>query len=158
MADKTKTIVLGMGNPILSDDSVGIRVVRELESKLDPAEYTIVEASLGGLRMMETIAGYDRAIIVDAIQTVDGKPGTIYKLTEADFNRTRYATNPHDVNFATAIEFGSKAGLEMPKDYSIFAIEVEEILTFCEECTPAVEAAIPVAVDMVLEELKINPS
>ena len=158
MTDVKKTIVLGMGNPILSDDSVGIRVVRELEGKLDPAEYTIVEASLGGLRMMETIAGYDRAIIIDAIQTKDGVPGAIYKLTEADFNRTRYATNPHDVNFATAIEFGNKAGLEMPKEYSIFAIEVEEILTFCEECTPAVEAAIPVAVDMVLKELKINSS
>ena len=46
----------------------------------------------------------------------------------------------------------------MPKDYAIFAIEVEEILTFCEECTPAVEAAIPIAVDMVLKELKENPS
>ena len=156
MVDVKKTIVLGMGNPILTDDSVGIRVVRELEDKLNPAEYTIVEASLGGLRLMETIAGYDRAIIVDAIQTKDGVPGTIYKLTEADFNRTRYATNPHDVNFATAIEFGAKAGLKMPADYTIFAIEVEEILTFCEKCTPAVEAAIPIATNMVLEELGIK--
>jgi hydrogenase maturation protease len=153
MADIKKTIVLGMGNPILSDDSVGIRVVRELEGKLDPAKYTIVEASLGGLRLMEAIAGYDSAVIVDAIQTVDGVPGTIYRLTEADFNQTRYATNPHDVNFATAIELGSKVGLKMPQDYSIFAIEVEEILTFSEQCTPAVEAAIPQAVEMVLEEL-----
>ncbi len=156
MADKTKTIVLGMGNPILSDDSVGIRVVRELEGKLDPDEYTIVEASLGGLRLMEAIAGYDSAVIVDAIQTVDGVPGTIYRLSETDFNRTRYATNPHDVNFATAIEFGNKVGLKMPKDYSIFAIEVDEILTFSEKCTPAVEAAIPRAVDMVLSELTHN--
>ena len=158
MADVKKTIVLGMGNPILSDDSVGIRVVRELEGKLDPGKYTIVEASLGGLRLMETIAGYDSAVIVDAIQTVDGVPGTIYRLTEADFNRTRYATNPHDVNFATAIDLGNKVGLKMPDDYAIFAIEVEEILTFSEQCTPAVEAAIPQAVEMVLEELNHKPS
>ena len=70
-----KTLVLGLGNPILSDDGVGLRVARELENRLDQQEVTVVETSMAGLDLLDLLAGYDRAIIVDAIQTVGGKVG-----------------------------------------------------------------------------------
>ena len=149
-----KTLVLGMGNPILSDDSVGIRVIQELEGKLNSNNIKLVEASVGGLNMLDLLAGFDKAIIIDAIQTVEGKVGQIHHLTPEFFNSTRYATSPHDVNFATALELGRRLGLAMPKQIIILAIEVKEVTTFGETCSPEVEAAIPVAVSKVLQELQ----
>jgi hydrogenase maturation protease len=65
-----KTLVLGLGNPILTDDKVGIHVVRAAAGHCSPANgVTFAEASVGGLRLLDLLAGYDRAVMVDAIQT-----------------------------------------------------------------------------------------
>ncbi|MCX6012845.1 MAG: hydrogenase maturation protease [Chloroflexi bacterium] len=152
-----KTLVLGMGNPILSDDSVGIRVVNDLKSKFNESEVKDIileEASAGGLRLLDKLIGFDKAIIIDAIQTKNGKVGQVYRLSPEDFNITRYATSPHDVNFVTAIDLGKHLNLKMPGEIVFFAIEVLDVTNFSEKCTPEVEDCIPQAVNMVLEELK----
>lgn len=153
-----KTVVLGMGNPILSDDSVGIRVARALEDRVDTTRVTIIESSVGGLELLEMLVGFDKAILIDSIQTVDGKVGHIYQLTSEAFNNTRYATSAHDVNFATAIELGYKLNLAVPKQITIFAIEVRDVTTFSESCCPEVEACIPIAVEKVLHALQQQDS
>jgi hydrogenase maturation protease len=149
-----KTLVLGLGNPILSDDGVGPAIARELESKLDPQVATVAEASLGGLNLLDLLVGYDRVIIIDAIKTADGRAGQIYRLDPAALTTTRYTASPHDVNLVTALELGKKLGLAMPQKIDIFAIEVSDTERFSEECTPAVAAAIPACVEMILRELK----
>lgn len=149
-----KTLVLGLGNPILSDDGVGFQVARELKTKLDQQEVTVEETSLAGLGLLDLLADYDRAIIVDAIQTVGGKAGQIYRLDLEAFNATLHAASPHDVNFATALELGTQLGLTLPRQIEIFAIEVADASTFSEQCTPDVRQAIPVCVEMIIQELK----
>ncbi len=149
-----KTLVLGLGNPILTDDGVGPQVARELEGRLDHQEVTVMESSLAGLNMLDLLAGYDRAIIIDAIQTRQGKVGQIYRLEPEAFDVTRHTASPHDVNFATALELGKRLGLALPRQIDIFAIEVADTSTFSEECTPEVRQAIPVCVKMIIQELK----
>jgi len=148
-----KTLILGLGNPILSDDSVGLRVARALEDRLNQPEITVMEASVAGLNLLDWLAGYDRAIIIDGVQTAGGKAGQIYRLEPEAFNATRHASTTHDVNFATALELGKRLGLALPQQLIIFAIEVENVSSFSEECTPEVERAIPLCVEMVIEEL-----
>src|ERR1044072_2640099 len=68
-ADKVRTVVVGLGNPILSDDSVGIKVAEQVKRHLSAESgIDVLEAYAGGLRLMEAIAGYDSAIIVDAMK------------------------------------------------------------------------------------------
>jgi len=148
-----KTIILGLGNPILSDDGVGIRVARALEGRLNQPNVNVMETSVAGLDFLELLVGYDRAIIIDAIQTNEGKVGQVYRLEPGAFDTTRHASTPHDVNFATALELGKRLGLALPQQIIIFAIEVENVTTFSEECTPKVREAIPVCVEMVIQEL-----
>ena len=148
-----KTLILGLGNPILSDDGVGLRVAEELKGRLDQPEVTVEETSMAGLSLLDMLLGYDRAIIIDAIQTVGGQVGQVYLLTPEVFDATRHATSPHGVGFATAIELGSRLGLALPQQIVIFAIEVADVSTFSEECTPEVRRAIPVCVNMILQEL-----
>jgi hydrogenase maturation protease len=59
------------------------------------------------------------------------------------------------MNLSTALEFGRQAGMHLPPNEAIrlVGVEAEDILTFSEQCTPAVEAAVPRAVEAVLEAL-----
>lgn len=148
-----KTLILGLGNPILSDDGVGLRVASVLKDRLNKPEITFVDASVGGLNLLELLIGYDRAIIIDAIQTKEGKVGQVYRLETEAFDTTRHASTPHDVNFATALELGKKLGLSLPQQIIVYAIEVADVTTFNEKCTPEVEQAISTCVKMIIKEL-----
>ena len=65
-----KTLIIGLGNPLVTDDSVGLRVVEELRPLLaDRPDVEVSEDYWGGLRLMERMIGFDRAIVIDAIQT-----------------------------------------------------------------------------------------
>lgn len=149
-----KTLILGLGNPLVTDDSVGLRVAADLKVRLaGRPDVDVEEDYWGGLRLMERLVGYDRAIVVDAIQT-GAPPGTIHRLTP-EAVPTQRSASAHDVNLPTALEFGRRAGVALPENQNILlvGVEVEDILNFGETCTPAVHEAIPAAVEAVLEAL-----
>lgn len=148
-----KTLVLGLGNSILCDDAAGIRVAQALESRLNQPEVTVGEACAAGLDILDLLTGYDRAIIIDAVQTAKGKPGQIYRLEPEAFDSIKQLNSPHDLNFVTALKLGSKLGLTLPQKIIIFGVEAKDVTTFSEECTPMVESAIPLVADMVVAEL-----
>ena len=148
-----KTLILGLGNPILSDDGVGIRVAQELKGRLNRPEITVEETSLAGLGVLDLLTGYDRVVLIDAIQTVGGQPGQIYRFGPEALSLTSHTASPHDTNFITALELGHKLGMALPRQIVIFAIEAADVTTFSEECTSEVRQAIPVCVEMILQEL-----
>ena len=154
------TLVVGLGNTILTDDGVGIYVVREVAARCHMDNVAFAEASVGGLRLLDTIAGYDRLILVDAIWTRDGKPGDVYRLYPTDLRASLHSGSTHDLSLPGALALGRGAGLTLPEDEDIVivAIEIEDVLTFGETCTTTVAGAIPRAVDMVLAELGAGDS
>ena len=153
-----KTLILGIGNTVLSDDGVGCRVAQRLQKKLwGRSDINVKETSLSGLSLLEEITGYERLIIIDAIQTRGGKPGTIYKLSPGDFKTGRMAII-HDLGLVSTLELGRKLDMDMPREVVIFAIEAKDMATFSEECTPEVMKAIPKAVEMVLKEVSGDAS
>ncbi|MCE5267953.1 MAG: hydrogenase maturation protease, partial [Planctomycetaceae bacterium] len=100
-----RTLVIGLGNPLVSDDSVGLRVVEHLKARLaGRPDVEVSEDYWGGLRLMERMIGYDGAIVVDAIQT-GALAGTIHLLAVDDMPTQRSAS-AHDVNLGTALQFG----------------------------------------------------
>ena len=148
-----KGLVLGIGNPILSDDGVGIRVAREVGKNLDDPQIAVSETSAAGLSLLDSMLGYDKVIIVDAIQTKEGKAGRIYRMRPEDFSSAKRLASPHQMNLVTALELGNMLSLAMPREIIVFAVEAKDIATFSEKCTPDVEKAIPEAAKMVLENL-----
>ncbi|OGN97717.1 MAG: hypothetical protein A2Z77_04980 [Chloroflexi bacterium RBG_13_51_36] len=148
-----KTLVLGLGNSILSDDGVGIRAAHEVANQLSNPQVTVVETSAAGLSLLDSIVGYDKVIIIDAIQTEKGEAGQIYRMGTADFSCTKHFSSPHQINLVTALELGKMLNLAMPQEIVVFAVEAEDITSFSEKCTLEVEKAIPIVVKMVLEEL-----
>lgn len=160
---KAKTLVVGLGNPILTDDGVGVKVAYEVERALALVKcehVTVTEASAGGLRLMELMIGYDRVILIDAFTGRDGaEPGTIYRMTLDDLRTispTQHSACAHDTTLVTALDFGMRMGLPLPEEISIHAVEVENVIDFSEEPTPAVAAAIPKVTAAVLDELDLT--
>ncbi len=156
-----KTLVVGLGNPILTDDGVGVKVAYAVEDALGPnipKNITVTEASVGGLRLMELMIGYDRVILIDAIMTQNGHDyGFIHQMTLDDLRQitpTEHSASAHDTSLVTALAAGERLGLHMPKEFEIIAIEVENVMDFSDEPTLAVAASIPKVTAMVLESLR----
>jgi hydrogenase maturation protease len=146
-----KTLLLGLGNSILRDDAVGLRVVRELGERLGQDDVDVMEASFANIELMEAITSYDRLIVVDSIKTEGGRPGDLYQIEVDDLRPTLHLGCPHDINLATALELGKRLGMAIPKEVRIYGIEVEDTQTFSECCTPCVEEAIPRIVQEIAE-------
>jgi hydrogenase maturation protease len=140
-----RTLLLGMGNPILTDDAVGVRLVQAIRGPLAGIEglTVIEECSIGGLSILDYIQGYDRMVVVDSVKTGAAPPGHWYRFDGRSLRETMNLNNVHDTNFATALELGRRLGMKIPADEAIhiFAVEIEENTTFSEQLTPRVEAA-----------------
>jgi hydrogenase maturation protease len=148
-----KVLVLGVGNPILSDDGVGIHVARELMRRKLPG-IDVEELAASGLELLDVVRGYDKVIIVDAIQTTKGKPGELHILEEKDFEKSIHGSSPHGINIATALALGRKlVPKEMPKEVVFFAIEAEDLVNVAERLTPKVAKALPGIVERIEKEL-----
>jgi hydrogenase maturation protease len=151
-----KTLILGLGNPLLGDDAIGLLVVDCLRQRLQGRDdVDVQEDEAGGLRLMERLTGYERAIIVDAIVS-GGTPGTIRRMDSGELPTQRTAI-AHGIDLPRALELGQALGLAMPRQVRVVAIEAASVLEFRNDMTPAVAAALEPAVATVLEELGATP-
>jgi len=149
-----KTLIMGMGNAIITDDGIGIKVAERLREELKGYQnITVTGTSLSGLSLLDLVAGYERVIVVDSVQTQGGRPGAIYRMIPSDLDIARNSTTLHDVGLLTALELGQKLDMDVPREVIIFSIEAEDMVTFSERCTPEVEKAIPVVAGLILEEV-----
>lgn len=149
----TRILVVGLGNPILGDDGIGWHVAEAVRSQTPQVEVDCL--ALGGLSLMERLIDYEYVIIVDAIQTRNGRIGDVYTFPlEALPNLSAgHTTAAHDTSLQTALTLGRAMGAVLPDDVMVVAIEAERVYDFSEELTPAVAQAIPVATQAVLDLL-----
>jgi len=148
-----KTLLLGLGNPILTDDAVGIRLATDVAARLGgrPGVDALPDCPVGGLALLDLLPGYDRVVVLDSIRTAGGVPGDWHRFTAESLRETIHLSNIHDANFATALELGRRMGRPLPSDREIhiLAVEVEENATFSEALSPRLAAAYP----RILEEI-----
>jgi hydrogenase maturation protease len=153
-----KTLVIGLGNPILGDDGVGWKVIEAINNHQSLLSNNVETdcLSVGGLSLMERLLGYEYAILVDAVQTQQNPIGTVrhFRLEELSPGINNHTASAHDTNLLSALQLGNSLGAALPKNISIVGIEAEKVYDFTEELTPPVAAAIPRAVQLVLELLE----
>jgi len=151
-----KTLVIGLGNPILGDDGVGWRVVEEIARKTaNQPDVEVDCVSLGGLSLMERLTGCERVILVDSIFTGEKPIGTVslFKLTELPDLSSGHTTAVHDTSLRNALNVGRSMDIPLPRDEEVLivAIEAEKVYDFSESLSPPIEAALPKAVGTVLQ-------
>ena len=152
MNDQRKTLVLGLGNPILGDDGVGWRVVETFRTTFEthlarqPVEFDCL--SVGGLSLMERMIGYDRVILVDAALTGNHPVGFVScSLLEQIPNPAQgHLSSSHDTTLHNALAVGRNMGAHLPG-------EAQHTYEFSEQLSPPVSDAIPEAVNTILSLL-----
>ncbi|MGZ9234350.1 MAG: hydrogenase maturation protease [Anaerolineales bacterium] len=176
-----KTIVIGLGNPILGDDGIGWKVAEEVKKQLsspsprlrhrsptraepdgeagrgagDEGDNVEVDfLSLGGLSLMEHLVGYERAILIDAIASDQAQGSVILsKLSEMPDFSALHTTSTHDTSLQNALKLGKSMGANLPEDVTVVGIVTNQVYDFSEELSPPVAEAIPKAAKIVMDLL-----
>jgi len=151
-----KTIIVGLGNPILGDDGVGWKVAEDVKNHLDPdSRVNVMCASLGGISLMERLIGYDGAILIDAF-TIESSAGSIsvLRLDQLPNYSAYHIASIHDTSLQNAIELGRFMGAQLPTDIMVVGIAIQPIYEFSDELSPAVAGIVPCAACIVLDMLK----
>jgi hydrogenase maturation protease len=152
-----KTLVIGLGNPILGDDGVGWAIANEIEALLGICDQDVdVDClALGGLSLMEHMIGYQRVILIDSLNTGKHPQGSVMMFTLEDLVDLTYGHTfaAHDVSIKTALVLGRKLGAKLPadKDVLVVAIEAQHVYDFKEDLSPLIAAAKPAAIHLVLD-------
>ena len=151
-----KTLIVGLGNPILGDDGVGWKVAEEVRKQLTPDLLVDVGClSLGGISLMEHLIGYDHAILIDAFALEDPIGSIlVLKLSDLPNYSAFHTTSTHDTSLQKAIEFGKSMGAHLPDDVTIIGIATRHVYDFSEKLSPPIAEAVPQAAHIVLDLLK----
>lgn len=136
-----KTIIVGLGNDLIADDAVGVLAARALQAEL-AGRADVVETALHGLALLDIFLGYDRAILLDAIQTGRRPPGAVIEIKASELDPV-IAPSPHFAGLPEMLALAHQLQLEFPKEFRIFAVEVVDPRTLGGPMTPAVRDAIP---------------
>jgi hydrogenase maturation protease len=148
-------VVLGVGNILLKDEGVGVRVIEELWRRYDfPERVQVIDGGTQGLWLISTIQQADHLIVVDAV-TAGGEPGALYRLERSDLPKgLRFKQSAHDSDLVEALNLCSLVEKE-PKTVVVIGVEPEDIQPYGLELTLPVAARIEDLIDRVLEELKL---
>lgn len=150
-----KTIVLGIGNPLLGDDGVGVHVARQLRTRISQPGVTIDESYTGGMNLLDLIRGYDRAILIDTIHKKDENVGSVNRYDLSDLP-TIHSCNPHDTSLSEAIMFAKQLGDDhIPTEIIIYGISLQDhCRVFTEQLSHAIQHAIPKTIDLIISDLE----
>ena len=147
------TVVLGLGNILLGDEGVGVRVVEALSAGYDlPPEVAVIDGGTSGMDMMDMLAGLDALIVADALRT-DKPPGTIVHLTgDAVPALFRTRISPHQLGLSEVLGALQLLG-EGPKSLSLIGVAPLD-LDLGLALSPTVAAQVAPMVDIIVGDLR----
>ena len=147
--------LLGLGNDILADDALGIRVARQAEARFG-GQVDVVSSSQAGFHVMDQLLGVSRLVVVDCIQTGAAKPGTVYVLDEHAV-RPAPGVSSHSLGIFEVLAVARRLGLPAPAECVIVAVEAADCTTVGGSMHPDVEAAIPAVMEWIGRFLAVEP-
>ncbi|KPJ50617.1 hypothetical protein AMJ40_02320 [candidate division TA06 bacterium DG_26] len=150
-----KVLILGMADQVSGDDGVGRMVLHEIARRCSSPDVEVKESSVAGFSVIDEMAGYQRVIIVDAVRTRNGEPGSVYRLTANDCRATVHLSAPRVLKLATAIALAEKYGYQLPGSVEIYGIEVEDASS--QGCSPRVQEAATKVVREIVDSLHVSP-
>jgi hydrogenase maturation protease len=155
-APDERILVLGMGNPILSDDGFGLVVAERLRAESLPDGVSVVSSEIAGLRLLELMRGHDKVVIVDALASGSRSPGEIARFSGDDFKGGHRYAAAHSLCIRTVLDLGEKLGYDMPREVVAYAVEAVDVETFGEELSPPVAASVDEVLELVRHEIGIG--
>jgi hydrogenase maturation protease len=155
MEQNTEIVVLGLGNILLRDEGVGVKVIEELRKRYDflpPVK--LIDGGTAGFGLVTEIEGCQKLLVVDAVKA-GNEPGTVYKFRRGDITVTISQTlSVHDIGFFEALEHWKILGIE--PEVIFFGIEPEDINSWGFDLTPCIQDKMPKLVALVIDQLQAD--
>jgi hydrogenase maturation protease len=130
---ETKTAVLGFGNPVRSDDAIGVHVVNELQKRLQHRDdISVFDMGTSAFEILFKLKGHQRIIIIDSVINSGEPDGTLFHLPASEIN-AQIQDDPmlflHGMKWDQAMSFAKKMmGNEFPENkISVYLIAISEI-------------------------------
>ena len=146
------TLVLGIGNLIMTDDGAGVRVAQRLmEGYRFPGGVTVLDGGTLGLDLLPYLDGVKRLLLVDAVET-GGPPGTVVRLAGEEIPVAfRTKLSPHQMGLQDLLAVAEFQG-SRPAEMVLWGVQPESV-ELGMELTSAVAAQVDHLVENVLAEL-----
>ena len=148
-----KIAIVGVGNILLKDEGIGVKVVKELENEYTfPPDITLVDGGTAGHHLVNVVADFDVIIVIDAVQGGE-EPGTIYRFS---LDQIPIELNTHlSLHQVGVLEALNQVKLLGKNQKVVFVgIEPKDISPWGMELSPAIAEKIPKLISLVLEELE----
>jgi hydrogenase maturation protease len=148
-----KTLVLGLGNLVHSDDGLGVHAIQQLQrDSRVPSGVAFLDGGTQGLALLPHISSYERLLVIDAID-VGELPGTLVRLEGKALQNLPGKPSVHQLGFAdllVALEFIG----ESPEEIVLFGIQPLST-EWGTELTPPVRQALEGLPELVIEQLSL---
>ena len=145
------TLVLGIGNILLRDEGVGVRVIESMRGAPLPDGAELVDGGTAGADLVDLLADRPKVIVIDALDA-DSKPGSVFRLRADELMPDPgEMVSLHQLGLLQSLSIAARLGCS-PKEVVVFGIQPKEIspgLTLTDE----VQDAVPRTVAAVLAEL-----
>jgi len=122
------TVVLGLGNPLMADEGIGIYLVERLQESADAyPSVEFVDAGTGGLSILHQIEGREKAVLIDCA-FMDEPPGTLRRFTPDEVHSTKGLAHQslHEADLLRILELARRLG-QAPGEIVIVGIQPERV-------------------------------
>ncbi len=155
-APKKPILILGVGNILLQDEGVGVRVAQEMMKRDLPPGVEVIDGGTAGFDLVSTVDGREKIVVIDAVMSEKDPPGTIYRMFPENLQPTFMGkTSIHQFEFLDVLGMTYLTG-RLP-EVVIFGVVPREFAKFGLELTPEIGALVPRLVELVMEELARPP-
>jgi len=146
------TLVLGLGNILLRDEGVGVRVVQAMERMALPREVEVFDGATAGVDLLDVLAERRKVVVIDAIAG-DSPPGTVLRLTPADLApRHERGVSLHDLGLLETLALAEQLNVS-PEEVVIIGVKPHSVACGL-ELSPELARAVPQIIELVLAELE----
>jgi len=144
-------LVMGVGNILLSDEGIGVRVIEAMKDNNLPDNVEILDVGIGALDIIDIIANREKVIIIDAVRG-GSEPGAVYRFAPNDIAiQSPTPISVHQFDIPGTLNMAELVGC-MPQQVIIFGIEPKR-LEWGLELSPEVAAVIPRVIELITSEL-----
>lgn len=138
-----EVLIIGLGSEILTDDSIGLRLVKNLSNDFNNNVVSVQTYLTYSLDVVEQLKNYKHVLIIDGIITGNAYPGTVYCWSCYEMLPTIHLSNFHDIPLTDALTLCKSIGWDMPESIDIIGVEIEDNITFSDELSRKLKSQYP---------------
>lgn len=155
LEEKKRVVVIGVGNLLLGDEGVGIRVINILKDEPFPSSITFIDGGTAGIDLLFFLEGADYAVIIDCMEG-SAEPGTVFRLPADELfpKESGNIASQHEVGLQEVLFMAKKTGKLPPA--VIYGVQPKTV-TPSDQLSPEVNRSIPRLLQLIRQEINSLP-